>query len=179
MRIAILFCALAAFGEALAQLPVSEAENSGVPPTAELRLDEHSGPTPSAIPGARVVLTAELRRMLQTGSDAAPILFDTLGEDRHLSLPGAIWLPGAGRGTSFDDEVQARLSKLLDFATQGNRGRPLVFFCANARCWLSYNAALRAARLGYSNVLWYRGGIESWGAGGGALAEPEMVWQRQ
>jgi 3-mercaptopyruvate sulfurtransferase SseA len=27
---------------------------------------------------------------------------------------------------------------------------------------MSYNAALRAINLGYTNVLWYRGGIEAW-----------------
>ena len=57
----------------------------------------------------------------------------------------------------------------LQAAAKGDTGAPLVFFCAGPRCWLSYNAALRAARLGYGNVLWYRGGIEAWGAGGGAL----------
>jgi rhodanese-related sulfurtransferase len=54
----------------------------------------------------------------------------------------------------------------------------MVFFCANVRCWLSYNASLRAVRLGYTGVRWYRGGIEAWGLGGGALVEPKLVWQR-
>ena len=27
---------------------------------------------------------------------------------------------------------------------------------------MSYNASLRAIALGYTNVLWYRGGIEAW-----------------
>jgi rhodanese-related sulfurtransferase len=31
---------------------------------------------------------------------------------------------------------------------------------------MSYNAALRAINLGYRNVLWYRGGVEAWKAGG-------------
>jgi rhodanese-related sulfurtransferase len=31
---------------------------------------------------------------------------------------------------------------------------------------MSYNAALRAIAAGYSNVLWYRGGIEAWKAAG-------------
>jgi rhodanese-related sulfurtransferase len=53
----------------------------------------------------------------------------------------------------------------------------MVFFCANARCWLSYNAALRAVRLGYSGVRWYRGGIDAWGRSGGALVEPKLVWR--
>ncbi len=46
-------------------------------------------------------------------------------------------------------------------------------------CWVSYNAALRAINAGYTNVLWYRGGIEAWKAAGlptlapgrGALAQ--------
>ena len=40
--------------------------------------------------------------------------------------------------------------------------RPIVFFCAGPRCWLSYNASLRAAKLGYTNVRKYREGIEDW-----------------
>ncbi|MND08271.1 hypothetical protein D3C83_307850 [compost metagenome] len=39
-----------------------------------------------------------------------------------------------------------------------------MFFCVDTECWLSYNAALRAIRLGYSNVMWYRGGISAWSA---------------
>lgn len=173
-----MLCALLVFGAARAQSPINEAEDAGVPPTSELRFDEHSALTPTEIPGARTVSTIELRRLLQAPLDGRPILFDTLGGDSHPSLPGAIWLPGAGRGTGFDDAVQARMSRMLEFVTRGESGRPLVFFCANARCWLSYNAALRAVRLGYPNVLWYRGGIESWGASGGVLAEPKIVWQR-
>ena len=41
-----------------------------------------------------------------------------------------------------------------------------------------YLELLRAARLGYSDVRWYRGGIQAWGTSGGALADPRIVWQR-
>jgi rhodanese-related sulfurtransferase len=54
----------------------------------------------------------------------------------------------------------------------------LIFFCFGPRCWLSYNAALRATRLGYTDVRWYRGGLEAWGAGGGALTELRTAWKR-
>jgi PQQ-dependent catabolism-associated CXXCW motif protein len=162
---------------ALAQVPHAEREDFGVPPTAALRLAEHSAPTPLEIPGARPIFTAELRRRLQAPPQERPLLFDVLGADNaHLSLPGAIWLPGAGRGDSFDDEVQARLAQLLEVATRDDRARELVFFCASTHCWLSYNAALRAARLGYPGVRWYRGGIEAWGASGGATSEPRLAW---
>jgi PQQ-dependent catabolism-associated CXXCW motif protein len=162
---------------ALGQRADDEAQDYGVAPRAELRLEEHAAPTPLEIPGARIIATAELRQLVQAPLEKRPLLFDVIG-DGHLSLPGAIWLPGAGRGTSFDDEIQARLAKTLEQATRGDRSRMLVFFCAGPRCWLSYNAALRAARLGYSGVRWYRGGIEAWGAGGGALSEPRLTWQR-
>jgi PQQ-dependent catabolism-associated CXXCW motif protein len=145
---------------------------------AELRLHDLSAPTPEEIPGARVIGTEELREALKAPLETRPLLFDVIGDDGHMTLPGSIWLPGAGRGTSFDDEIQAQLARLLELATRENRNRELVFFCASSNCWLSYNAALRAAKLGYSGVRWYRGGIEGWRAGGGELALPRIVWKR-
>ena len=43
-------------------------------------------------------------------------------------------------------------------------GRPLVFFCAGAHCWESYNAVLRADAAQFRNLYWYRGGLASWQA---------------
>lgn len=145
-------------------------------PSAELRVDDYSAPTPSSIPGARLVDTAELRHLMQAPPARRPLLFDVRGE-RHESLPGAIWLPGAGRGTSFNDALQVRLAGVLRQVTRGNVERTLVFFCAGPRCWLSYNASLRAVRLGYRDVRWYREGTEVWGEGGGALLAPQIRWK--
>ena len=157
---------------------VSEAQDFGVPPTTELRAGEYSAATPLEVPGARTVGTAELRQLMRAPPGGRPLLFDVTGEDRHLSLPGAVWLPGAGQGGSFEDDIQARLARTLAQGAGGGRARPMVFFCANARCWLSYNAALRAVRLGYTGVRWYRGGVEAWGVAGGALVEPSLVWRQ-
>lgn len=41
-------------------------------------------------------------------------------------------------------------------------GGPAILPGALPTVWMSYNAALRAINRGYSNALWYRGGIESW-----------------
>jgi PQQ-dependent catabolism-associated CXXCW motif protein len=174
----LLLPVLVCLGLASTQAMGSEREDHGVPPTAELRRDNMSAPTPLEIPGARIIFTDELRRLMQAPAQERPLLVDVLGADNpHESLPGAIWLPGAGRGTSFEDEVQARLERLFALAMRGNPARPMVFFCSSARCWLSYNAALRAVRLGYANVRWYRGGIEAWGTSGGALALPLATWK--
>jgi rhodanese-related sulfurtransferase len=36
---------------------------------------------------------------------------------------------------------------------------------------MSYNAALRAVNLGYTQVFWYRGGIEAWQLAGLQVAQ--------
>jgi PQQ-dependent catabolism-associated CXXCW motif protein len=176
VRLAFAAACLLVCGAAHAQ-NIDEARDFGVAPSRELRLGDHASPTPVSIPGARVVGTDELRGLLNAPLEQRPLLCDVLGDAAHPSIPGAIALPGAGRGTSFDDEVQERLAKLLEFATRGERGRQLVFFCSGPGCWLSYNAALRAARLGYGEVRWYRGGLEAWRAGGGQLAPPLVRWK--
>lgn len=134
-----------------------EDHNWGVPPTVLLRQPPYSGPTPMEIPGGLRVTTDELRSMLK--STPLPILIDVASGNEHETLTGAYWLPGAGRGANFIDEVQASLDRFLEKVTEGNRNRRLVFFCVNLECWLSYNAALRAVAAGYTAVYWYRGGL--------------------
>ena len=68
---------------------------------------------------------------------------------------------GAGAGDLSPDESRRFVSAMAKFAA-GDKGRPIVFFCADAECWLSYNAALRAIAAGYTNIMWFRGGIAAW-----------------
>ena len=157
---------------------VAEDRDFGVPSSAEMRVDGHGSPTPMLIPGARTVRTPELREQLARPLEERPLLLDVLGGAGHESLPGAIWLADAGRGSSFDDEVQALLARTLAFLARGDMARQMVFFCAGVNCWLSYNAALRAVRLGYTGVGWYRGGIDAWSGAGGALVPMRLTWKR-
>jgi len=139
-----------------------EQRDWGIAPTNRLRQEPYHGPTPLEIPGAQVLPTRQLLALL-AGPDK-PILVDVLSEQGHVTLAGAVWLSGAGRGTNFLDPVQLALTQLLRQLAGGDKSRPLVFFCASAQCWLSYNAALRAVAAGYSRVYWYRGGIDAWTA---------------
>jgi len=59
---------------------------------------------------------------------------------------------------------------MLRQVTRGQTDARLVFYCGGPQCWMSYNAAARAIRLGYRNVLWYRGGTEAWQRAGQQLA---------
>jgi PQQ-dependent catabolism-associated CXXCW motif protein len=149
---------------------------ASVMPSAALRLSDYSAPTPLSIPGAMLIDTPELRERI--AGERPPVLIDTAGGSGHESMPGAIWLPGAGLGTGYHDAVQQQLEKTLEVVTKGDRARALVFFCVSRSCWLSYNSALRAVRLGYREVYWYRGGLEAWRAAGGELEPPKVVWRR-
>ena len=158
-----------------ASVLANEDIDYGLAPVSTLRTADYHAPTPRQVPGAKTIGTSALRDSLQ--AQPQPLLFDVLGGEVHASLPGAIWLPGAGRGQSFTDTVQARFAQTLSALTKDDRKRPLVFFCQGPECWLSYNAALRAVALGYEVVYWYRGGIEAWIAAGGDVVPPKLMWR--
>ncbi len=85
-----------------------EERDWGVALTPEIRQPPYSAPTPLGLPGARVILTRDLQAMLAT--DKPPILIDVASGDGHVTLQGAYWLPGAGRGSHFIDSLQAQLA---------------------------------------------------------------------
>lgn len=143
----------------------AELQEFGVPEQSTLRTGNHSGPTPTTIPGARRVTTAEVVAMLRAGPPP-PVLIDVATGGGHPTIPGATWLPRGGLGTGFEDEVQRGLVATAERLAGGDRGRAIVTFCPNQNCWLSYNAALRLVRAGFTNVHWYRGGYQAWAAAG-------------
>ena len=156
-------CALVA-GGALAQGLADEDRDWLVSAPQALRRAPYSAPTPMDIPDAKVIRTAELKAALESATP--PILIDVAAGEGHDTLPGAVWIPGAGRGENFVDTIQGELSALLAQLTAGDRDRALVFLCVNSQCWLSFNAARRAFAAGFRNVYWYRGGYAAWKAAG-------------
>lgn len=141
-----------------------ETQNFGLRPTATIRVGNYEGPTPTRIIGAHTITTPQLRDLL--ASPNPPLLIDVLGGNPQNSLPGAILFTQAGLGNSYGDQVQQRLAGHLAQLTHGNLRTPIVFFCLSKTCWLSHNATVRAVALGYTNVLWYRGGRDAWIAAG-------------
>jgi PQQ-dependent catabolism-associated CXXCW motif protein len=120
--------------------------------------------TPTQIPGARVVTTTALHEAIQQRQRF--LLVDAWDDNQHASLPGAVHIPYAGSFGSFNDKTQRALRLELTRLTGGARDYPIVFYCAGSICWESYNAALRAVAMGFSQVYWYRGGVAAWKAAG-------------
>ena len=149
------------------QVPLStfceEATDYGVQPSAIIRTAVLEAPTPTSVLGAKTVSTTDLWDMML--SSQPPVLVDVVGGSQTMTLPGAHWLPGAGRGTGLEDDLQPVFTAELDRLTCGNKSTPLVIFCQSKTCWLSANATLRAVSLGYHQIYWYRGGRCAWQQG--------------
>lgn len=153
----------------LALLVAAPAEAVDVP--EGFRHPPYQGRTPDHAPGAVTVDTAGVLALGAAGAvliDVTPLSLGTYGalKDRwipgpaHETLPGAHWLPNVGLAAP-PPAVEAWFRAALDSLTGGDRARPVVFFC-QADCWMSWNAAKRAALWGYGGVHWYRGGLDAW-----------------
>ncbi len=146
-------------GANLDQLMQMERQDFGVQPSKQLHAGAMHGPTPASIPGGQIITTKGLVALVQ-GKQAPFMLFDVLGGPQ--TLPGAIPAVVLAQAGSFNDQVSQQFGQNLQQATGGKKDTPLVFYCLSTQCWMSYNASLRAINLGYTNVLWYRGGLEAW-----------------
>jgi PQQ-dependent catabolism-associated CXXCW motif protein len=129
-------------------------------------------PTPTSIPGARTIKTLELKALLETNKGV--VVVDVYDSKTRKSVPGAFWLSGAGDGRFFAAE-KSRFATALEKLTGSDKTRPLVFLCFNSECWLSYNASLHALEAGYKDVIWYRGGTNSWTGANLEWTKPESV----
>jgi Rhodanese-like domain len=121
--------------------------------------------TPDSIEAIKTIGTQDLAALIK--SAAPPQLLDAHGSSVDV-LPGAKTLYFGG--TAFDDtvkdaEFQSRFFKLLELLAPG-KTQTLVVYGGSRNLWFSVNAAVRAQKSGYSDVYWYRGGLESWKAAG-------------
>jgi PQQ-dependent catabolism-associated CXXCW motif protein len=135
-----------------------------------------TGPVNSEVPhtvtGGTVIHTQGLAGLLKAGDTLlidvsnAPVRPSGLAPEAtwlplpHDSIPGSLWIPGAGQGNVAPD-VEQHFTALLAQKSAGNLDQPIVIYC-HERCWLSWNAAKRAIRLGYRHVYWLPEGIEGW-----------------
>ena len=134
-----------------------------VAPTTALRAEKYHAETPRTLAGAKTVSTKELLALIV--GPRPPVLIDVLdGPEDHFTLPKAWWWRGAGNhGKDNEASISQLFGQMLATAVP-SKDAPVAFFCESSRCWLSYNAALRAVAAGYTNVLWYRGGTIAWKA---------------
>ena len=181
--ILLIFCAFTAgsFAQAESFASIQERRPDLFHSETGFRISHQRGPTPDDIPPpSRMVDAIEVQSLLDQG--AVPIdVFGAL-QSRYddidgtwlvkgprATLPGAIWLPETGRGT-LDQTMLGYFTSNLEHLDGGEKTTPFVFLCV-ADCWMSWNAAQRAASLGYQNVYWFRDGTDGWVENGFTLSE--------
>jgi PQQ-dependent catabolism-associated CXXCW motif protein len=146
-------------------------------------MDDYRAPTPLTVAGGAVLDTSSAHALWASG-DA--VWIDVLPAPRrpaslpvsavwmplaHRDIPGSLWLPDIGRG-GLSVEVESYFRHHLEAATKGRQDVPVVFYCL-ADCWMSWNAAKRAVSWGYTQVYWYRDGIDGWEAAQLPTQKPE------
>lgn len=164
---AIAIAAMLAGGASPAISPIDVPEPVGL----------YSGPqrgyTPATLSGATVIDLAALEKLL-AGETDKPVLLDVIEADRkpaglpattswlptHRSIPGAVWLPGAG-AAPLTPSQEAAFFRYVETLTGGDRSKPVVTFC-RPDCWGSWNAGKRLVQAGYSRVYWFPLGVEGW-----------------
>lgn len=155
-----------------------------VPEPAGFRMDDYRGPVPSTLQGATVIDTATAMRLHEEGVPFVDVLpraprpkglpAGTLWRPKPRNdIPGSVWLVDTGYG-ELPPAMEEYLMDGLTDVTGGDPSKPVVIYCQRD-CWMSYNAAKRAVRAGYTNVLWYPEGTDGWAEAGGTLvpAEPK------
>ncbi|WP_301101051.1 rhodanese-like domain-containing protein [Propionivibrio sp.] len=134
-----------------------------------LRTQNLSDIPPQHIDGIKTFSTQELASALK--STQAPVLIDVINIDD--AIPSALTLLFGG--LAHDDptkelDYEARFSELLKLLSPDTNNA--IVFYSKKRDWHAANAALRAKKLGYAHVGWYRGGLNSWKAANLPVATP-------
>ncbi|MFT3996097.1 MAG: rhodanese-like domain-containing protein [Asticcacaulis sp.] len=151
--------ALAATKDVSACHPGKDPQSAGSDWAGGLHPSSH-GLTPVALKGTTTVSAYEARCLSeQLGKELVVVSVIPDGEQ----LPGFIDAYSAETYVGAESpQADQSLSNILTTATGADKTRPLLFYCRDADCFMSYNAALRAVRLGYREIYWLRPGLEAW-----------------
>lgn len=123
------------------------------------------GGPPAQLDGATVIDTHQLLASMRDRDAGKTVFFliDARGCSNEPTIPTAVCL--------FPSTLEQLRAKVPDKSLQ------LVIFCHDGACPLSYQLASAAVAAGYSNVFWYRGGINAWAAAGEPTASHNGVEQ--
>lgn len=139
----------------------NEEFGGGISKATQLQTREFMTMAPGELEGIKTYSTQELASATKAPQRPRLIDVSSFGD----ALPSAVSLFNGGLAfaeTAKDAPYEARFAGLLALLAK-DKEAPLIFYSAG-RDWLGANAALRAKKLGYGKVGWYRGGLASWKA---------------
>ena len=130
-------------------------------------------------PIVRILSAADLAALLKREDPglagerpASGLILLDLREARDFAighLPGASSLPFALFAKTFESRVAE------GWPGAGRSRLPLVLYCYGPECIRSRDAGAQAARLGFRDVVWFRGGVREWLAAGYPLLDSPLL----
>jgi PQQ-dependent catabolism-associated CXXCW motif protein len=159
-------------GLVLGVLPFSAGLGAPPPEPRGYRTDNYRAETPATVSGGTALDTSAAHRLWRGGVAVWIDVLPTPHRPANLpaaavwlpvarrDIPGSVWLPDVGRG-DLNPRLEAYFRANLERVTKGRPEAPVVFYCL-ADCWMSWNAAKRAVRWGYTRIYWYRDGTDGW-----------------
>jgi len=137
--------------------------------------------------GVTRISASELKRRLDSSNK--PILIDVYGaifreesldfdgawlvSTPRKNIPNSVWLPNVGK-QMLKPVVEQYYRDQLKTLTNNDKTAELVIYCIED-CWMAWNAAKRAVEWSYSNVHWFREGVDGWTDNNWTLQNSEPV----
>nr|CRH05781.1 Conserved protein of unknown function. putative Rhodanese domain protein [Candidatus Magnetococcus massalia] len=130
----------------------------------------------AALAGKKPEVPASLDGVTIVGSDEVMAAFESesafLLDCRKTADFGAGSIPGSvncqvssGKADLAADQVSATADRLkveCGDLMGLDKSKPVITFCNGLTCWRSPKAALAVKALGFTNVQWYRNGMNDW-----------------
>lgn len=106
--------------------------------------------SPETIEGSHRIEAEELIQMVNRNENQV-IIDSRISSDRKQGfIPGSVSLP----------DTDTNCESLAGLVPE--KSDPVVFYCNGPKCRRSDHAVAIAADCGYTNIYWFRGGIEAW-----------------
>jgi rhodanese-related sulfurtransferase len=122
--------------------------------------------TPTSVSGVKVVTADEASKLQSAGATVVDTRVAAEYAEGHIK--GAVSVPyrekSAKAATFNAAEDEFNLSKL-----PADKNAAIVFYCNGPTCWKSFKSSVVSARVGYTNVYWFRDGLHVWKAKGLAV----------
>ena len=140
-------------------------------PVTGYRIVHYRGVVAKAPEGVERIDTTRARALWRIGAifidvnpAAGAVRDDATGHwklaEPHPSVPGVYWFPETGRGT-LEPAIEHYFLEGVSKLSRARPAKAIVIFC-QADCWMSWNAALRLHRAGFTKIVWFADGLDGW-----------------
>lgn len=109
---------------------------------------------PKLLEGTKIVTAEQVVDLIGETDELVVVDARKVSDHKQGWIEGAHSLPNT-------ETTEATLAKLVP-----NKAGPVLFYCNGIKCGRSYKSAKKAIEYGYTNIYWFRGGIDEWEAKG-------------